>query len=609
MEQINRKIKIPFQKIEYTSSLVRLKKMDELESLIMILIVSASELNFKLETLAQALDSQYNIRTHTHPIIKAVLFRLIKSKTIDMAKSKAPDDLLNEKIRLINASIDKEIKEKILNGEFYKKEMKYRKVFGSLLEPIVESTTLPQNIREYKYDDKWDIRPLDDIVIEDIAENNTNKQKNDMESIEFLEVDKDLSAITYVECEVTLAKSGDKKLFPKNENAQILFNNIMNKTISSDYFNDVINTSIDNLPLLKEEGIEAHNMNSKHFTIGAKTLVIDKLLPYILFNKEIEYKVDKIDLEITAKELYAMRISISELVDMIIKGESKQVDPLLSSMEHEIQEEVLSRKINSQNEWLIRHYFDKQTMVDKTTKYEHLFSGLYNEMEIREVIIHCSKNELSSSIQEINSFISNNSIKDLYEAIYEKVKIRYDETTSLFPMWKAEINFKKLINDLPVINSKIDLIETKSDAQNVIKYLYEFSITPIVSNLFDKLISRIKRILESAPVSEKSEIKHYGELMRPALEEFVGREQKDTFNNALDSLLKSNKELMKFKSDIKKIYKKSNNFHHHESIAQMEYNEKEEMNVKRDIKKLHEIVKATNKKINNIERMNKWAIK
>ena len=170
MREIKRKVKIPFQKIEYTTELVNLREMDELESLIMVLIVSAREISLRTETLGEALKLKYNIDTHTHPLIEIALKQLVLSKTISVREGEDIHDLFSTRILSINATIDKDLRKTILNGDFYKKESQHSKLFGILYEPIVEGIKVPESIKETEYDNSWYVEALSKSAIELIAE-------------------------------------------------------------------------------------------------------------------------------------------------------------------------------------------------------------------------------------------------------------------------------------------------------------------------------------------------------------------------------------------------------------------------------------------------------
>jgi len=162
-----------------------------------------------------------------------------------------------------------------------------------------------------------------------------------------------------------------------------------------------------------------------------------------------------------------------------------------------------------------------------------------------------------------------------------------------------------MVSKLPTINSKIELIETKHDAELILEEINSFNFSPIKSQVVEQLINTIKIKLQKAPYSKISEIEHYAKEIRLSLEELVSRTRKQQFSNALKEFVKKYELSNAEEKQISSIYAESNKYHHHESLKDISFDAIEEKNIKESIKNLNSIIKKTGKETNKTKEMYK----
>ncbi|MCK5867534.1 MAG: hypothetical protein KAG14_03975, partial [Mycoplasmataceae bacterium] len=160
------------------------------------------------------------------------------------------------------------------------------------------------------------------------------------------------------------------------------------------------------------------------------------------------------------------------------------------------------------------------------------------------------------------------------------------------------------IKDLPKIESKISLIDTKDDAEKVLTFLSKYNFSPIKSSVLNQLKKTAKELSMSSSLDTSQNIKFYGSRIRMILEHIINKEEKEVFSQRLEKEIKEKNIDKSDKKVLLSIYKSTNLFHHN---SDFEVNRNLEVKIKNDIIKLSEIAKRNKVKINKFEKEIKWA--
>ncbi|MCK5867019.1 MAG: hypothetical protein KAG14_01340 [Mycoplasmataceae bacterium] len=604
MNKINKTIKVPFGKISYKATFAKKEKMNELETLIMVLIVTSTELGLKKETLGEAIELKYGIKNKTIEIIKESLNTLLKSQTIPNKDKANSNSLLKTNIRIIKASLDKEIISDIQNGEFNKKSLSTRKIFETIYETAIPNTKTPETIKESKHDGAWTAPEISEAVALEIADDDARSKKKDSETLSTFEIDKNETKLVYLDSTIEFNKS-DSKIFGTNNLFKTVFKEIELGNFKLEELTKMLDTSVEGIEFKDQDGISIENINYTPHTIDGNQYIElnDSIMQ--LFNKSITYKIEETKQELNVNEIYAAPISTKDFCAILLKDGNIENLNKFNKSNKELRDYFLGIKLNSKNMEFVRYYFEKEPFKSKISNKDGLFNKLYEESDLREMFQNTSKAILEENIVDINNFIVSSKFTSLYELTYRKLDINYNKNTSIFPGWNKEISFNGFINDLDKIEAKINMIVQKKDAEEVLVMISKYEFNPIKSKDLKNMEIKIKKMIQTAPSSGISDIKFYGSQVRMMLEKLVSKTDGSIqFIDKLNDGIKEGKINKKDKSSILEIYKRSNAFHHNSELV---IDAKLEEQVKKDIIKVTNIAKENKADISEYNGGLKWA--
>ena len=614
------KINFPFLKIDFSTKYSKLEKMDELESLIMIMITTSSTTKLKKMTLLEGLKLTYNIQNWTMPIIRTSLNKLILSNTIKTQKNS--DELLESSIGLIVVSIPKDIKNHILDGKFNKMSLNIRKKNTFTYENIIEGVSSVEDTshkyNETEYDNKWITDPVSNAAINEIIDHLALQNINENETI--LDNKLNGSKVVYLEHTIEIEKK-DLTIRPIDKLAQILFDQITDNKINIDLLTNKLNTSKDELNFYNNLEGNIVDHNPKIIKLGVNQYYIEDEDLYHLYNKSNKYKGLEIDKEFIINELYSTKIiDYKNIVDQLIESnDTGNLNLFHGSVLHKIEEFFIIKDDNIINKDFIKHILTSRPFINNINNNPVLFNKYFDEGEVRKHIMKEKSIDIDKNNTSINKFIINSGYKSLYLQLYNFRQVLYNKTTSIFPKWENEINFKEFLNELDQIHNKIDFIETKSDAESLMSVINKYGekFTPIKSNIFDDIKIIVRKSINTMPLSKSEVIEHNGSKLRIIVEDvFMNlyknkeRDKKnktndsfyDKLNGLVNSKIISNKEQARFS----KIYKNCNKFHHSGDVKNI-ITKDEEDRIKNDIKYVFSFCKEKKIQISQYQGVYKWA--
>ena len=488
MITIKKKINIPFQRVVTNVKYVKLMKMNELESLIMILISSSTELGFQGETLKESIAIKFGNKEWTKEIIILSIKSLIKHNTFN--KEVEPLGLLNTSIRRVKLLVKDNIIKNVLKGIFLMNSNEVRKQSISKIDSIIPGTKYNNNTPTV-FDDSWKVKGFNDQqkLTHAIETARENKGKN--EDIEFCEVDKGDTNIVYVDMEIEFKVEG-KKIIPSNNLSNIVFTEIKNGNLNIDIFSKMMDSSINGLPITEKSG-DTYKANNKFSIINDQYFDLKQSEPFLLLNGGTEYIISDVKQNFIVNEIYEKKIKIEKLIDLIIKNEeyfilSETSLDIKESIKNYVLENYQNKNFNKIISILINDFNENEILY----KHSEIVKAIKDQDFIRGIINKMDKNYILNNLDILNEFITPE-LKSLYELIYIKINKNYDEETTIFPKWEKEIEFKNFVNKIKDIKIEIELIKTKEEAIEVMKLVDDSSFIPIKSNLINILKSKIRK--------------------------------------------------------------------------------------------------------------------
>ena len=604
MNKIIKTTKVPFHKINFKATFAEKEQMNELESLVMILIVTATDSGLKKETLRNAIEEKFGIKNHTMNLVKIALVTLMNSKTIPAETGFSPDDLLDKNIRRISISIDKDIADDIKDGRFFKKSIRTRKVFGTIYENIVSGTVVPKTIVETKYDNAWKAAEIENAVIEGIAEDQARSLKNKNESLSTFHVVEKETGIVYLDSKIEFNKEGSK-IIGSNKLFKIVFNEIENKKLALEDLTTMLDTSLNDVQFSKGEGIPVENMKfTSHFVNDNKYFEHNNSV-LRLFNKEVDYEIEETGKKLLINEIFASNIDIKDFAKELVKQNDISLLESFKGIDDQLKEAFLNGPFNSQNEPFIKYYFDNESFESKINRRAETFTKLYDEVDLRTIFQNVKNVALENNLPQVNSFIQSNKMNSLYELVNLKLGMNYNENTVIFPMWNKEIAHSKFIKDLDMIKAKVELVIVKKDAEEVLEFISQYKFAPIKSSILNQLEIDVKKMLLTCPVEGQEKLKFYGAQVRIMLESLISKtKESKTFSSQLEEQISSKQIQSSDKSVIMSIYKRSNQFHHN---GVTNYDTNLETQIKKDIIKVLELANKNNVSLKEFGGEKKWA--
>ena len=604
MNKITKTTKVPFHKINFKASFAEKEQMNELETLIMILIVSANDLGFKKQTLREAIEEKYGVKNHTMDLVGIALSTLIRSKTIPVAKDVLPEELLDTNVRRVSISVDKDIASDIKDGRFFKKSIRTRKVFGTIYENVIPGTVVPGTITETKYDNAWKADGIEKPVIEGIGEDKARSMKHKNETLSTFQIVDDETKIVYLDSKIEFNKEGPK-IVGSNKLFKIILDEIEHKKLAVEDLTKMLDTSLSNVDFSKEEGIPVENLKLNSHTINGNEYIEHNNAPLKLFNKKVTYEIEETGKELTINEIFASNVDIKDFAAQLVKqGDVSQLDSF-NQINNQLKDWFLDKPFDHSNEPFIRHYFDKETFESKIGQRSKMFVKLYDEVDLRTIFQSVQNSVIENNLPLINTFIEDNKANSLYKLVYLKLRITYKENTVVFPKWDKEVAYNKFIKELSSIENKIKLIVVKKDAEDVLELISKYAFAPIDSSIMKQLEVDVKKMLLTCPVEGEEKLKFYGAQVRIMLESLISKkDSSETFSNQLKKQMELKLIKPGDKSQIMSIYKRSNEFHHNSGIK---YDSSLETQIKKDIINVLKIANNNKVSLKGFGGEQKWA--
>lgn len=607
MNEINRKIKVPFQKISYKSVFSKQSEMNELESLIVALIATSNDEGLKRETLFEALNKYFAITEHTIPLIKIALRSLVNSRTIiiDRSAGESLKTLLDKRIRSIKIGMNEDIIEKVRKGIFVKNTLNTRTFHESIFTSLIAGTS-PKKSSEYEYDGNWKIKKIGESVINQEALDDSNKNQQNNESLTSFNVDEDDTKVVYLQDEITFKKLENKEIVPVNKLAQVVFDEISNKNISTSLLEEMLDLSLDDLPFEDKDGVEIDKSKSDIIQIANTKIVIVNGVIMKLFNKEVHYQIANTKIKLNVNELYGDEIKQIDLINEIVSLGLVEKLESFKEFETEFSKVFLSMEPSEKNSEFILYYLEKKTLLEKITTFSALTIKLFSEEEIRREFKSSKSTFIEFNIESINQFILKTKVNYLYSTLYNITQKHYNKETILFPGWDKEQEHSRFIKDNSKLESEYSLIDKKSDAENFIEKLLMYNFNPIISTVYNDFLNSAKKKVSSLPISNSEVVRTYGSKIRMMLETLVSKDfnVKNTFSDQLNIEIKAKKIESVSKKSILDIYKRSNQFHHE---ADIQITKTVENSIKKDIVAILDIANKNNIKLTKFKEEATWA--
>ena len=605
MREIKKTIKVPFQRIDFGSTYSSLENMDSLESLLVILIVTAKEEGLKRETLREAIELKFGVKQHTISIIKQSIKELIRSGTLEGQDNVSIDDLLDKSIGRVLGSVNKEVVKNVLNGKFLKKSEKKRKFSGRVYENIIEGFKYNENGTTFPFEGNWKVDLLSEEAVKEIAEGLAEKEKKENESLDYVNMDSKWDKVETQEKEMHFKIDDKNNIISINTNATSVFNEIKREKLSIDSLVKMMDAGVDSVEYLENNnGKIISIIGNPIIEMNEKSYVIEDGVVYKIFNKHVNYNIKEIDEEINVVELFGEEIKVKELVKTIIStGDVNNVE-IWSVLNDSIQREMLSLKPSKDNIEFYKYSMKKEGSQSIISNYSNVIKEFYNEDERWELFKNLNKNDILSNLKNINTVLGDASSGVVYKALYTKLNTVYDNKTIIFPKWDAEIKHSKFIIEAKTLESKIELIEVKKEAEQLMEKLNGYDFSPIKSSVLNSLKEQVKSMVASKPESPEVEISTNAIKIRLMLESLVERKKKDTFREALTKAIKNKKIMENNKNKIYEIYVRSNEYHHK---ADIKFDIKKEREIKQDIINIEKISKNSKVKLDKFKGVFKWA--
>ena len=604
MSEIVKTIKVPFQKIDFKASFTKKESMNELESLIMILITNSDELGLKKETLREAIAVKYGVHNHTIPLIKIALESLTNSKTIQLNIDEDLDSLLDKNIRRIKVKIDKEIVEDIQAGDFYKKSLKVRKIFNSLYESVVPGTEVPKTIKELKYDEAWSANAVEEASILAIAHDEAMSAKEQTETLSSVDINEDDTKLVYLEDKIIFKKKG-LKIYGTNILFKTVFKAIDKNDLELDDLTSMLDTSIKDIEFSKQAGIPVENETLNIFAVNdGKYIELNNTIMK-LFNKEVLYEIEELNESIKINEIYASEVSIDQFASELITNKDVGILNSFKTIKDQLKNAFLNMAITNENNEFVKYFLDKESFETQIGDKANVFIAVYDELDARTIFKNFGKKTLEKHINLINSFIVKSKYSSLYDVVYGFVSTQYGENTKLFPEWDKEQYHYSFIKDLDKINSKIGLIDCKKDAEDVLEFILQYNFAPIKSRVFEELQYSIKKMIPTLAFTPSQELSLKGMQIRIMLEKLIDKTQSSAiFIDVLNKRIKDKKIASGDKSKVMEIYKRANSFHHNSDLV---FDSKLESKIKQDIISIYKIADKNKIDLTQYKGELKWA--
>ena len=605
MREIKKTIKVPFQRIEFYSAYSSLEKMDELESLLAILIVTSKEEGLKRETLREAIYLKFGVKEQTISIIKNSLKGLIRSGTIEGQEKVSIDDLLDKSIRRVSRKIKKEVTKSVLLGNFLKKSKNKRSFNGRTYENIIEGFKYDSNMPMFSFNEDWKIELLSEEYIKEIADGLAEKQKKSNESLDLVKAHIEKTKIETQEKDIHFKMDKENRLIAINKNATALFSEIIKGNLSIDSLAKLMNTGIDSVEYIENKN--GHQVNVKEneiITMLEHSHVIQGSKVYQVFNKKINYIIEGIDDPIKVDEIFGEEIEINELLKRIIATNDVLNLDIWNNIKTSLKEELFATKVSKANAKFYKHLLNKENASTAISEHSDFIKEFYNKDEKWELFKDINKKDILINLENINKVLSNEEAELIYKTLYLKLNMNYGKDTILFPKWSAEKQHNKFINDLESFNHNIELVEVKDEAVKLLSKIGKYNFEPIKSNELNGIKEKIKSLVASKPESPVAEIITNAMKIRLMLESMIKKNQKLTFREALKKAIKNKVIDKRHEGKIYEIYKNSNKYHHESDI---ELDIKKEKKIKEDIIYIEKIANIENIELNKFKGVFKWA--
>ncbi len=554
-------INIPYFLQEIEVNIASLKQLSDFNSRFCLLLAYKNE----LEDLPPIIELQdffkkyFNLDSKMHIFIEDSFKEIFKSKTITFKFNNYEDIKNIWEINFNELVLNKKIKEKIKNEEYFsltenlqkRKKIFLREILNNKSPKEVESKIGYEKIENNNETlDSQVNRYLDQNYYETLGETNVkiDHLSQEIQSIELLD-----SYLTYIDKEHEFIVDESKNLLAKNRRTEKLIEHIKigliekedlketikkkyNLTLKENKFKEKLNSEVI-YPEYDNYEIYLENILEENIGIESDLCIYENNTYLVNPYKDKLFIPDlKEEIELTSFFIQKFETKYFKFIDLQLVKNEKLIKILLEWFESK--EDYTNLEIN-----FIKNNINLISISEVWT--EKLIKYILEDDEIKEMV-HTNLIELNENVIKL---ITNNT--DIsYEELYLIKKWEY-KNKEIFSNWNKEINFWKLIK----MKEQFDVSPKENFTLEDLKFfknkVENIEISPIKDIRIDNFYKELNKQIEAnkMPIEDKFTVRIVN--LRKKFEDKIGVTKKKSFSKQLGSNYEEDEAYLFYKNSYK----------------------------------------------------------